>query len=56
MASVIICLLAIGAFSRTAGAENVRWVQILLLFAAGMNAGVALVNALGSRAPEATPP
>jgi hypothetical protein len=29
-------------FSRTPGSESVRWVQILLLFAAGMCAGVAL--------------
>ena len=34
--------IAIVFFTRTPGADSVRWVQILLLFAAGMCAGVAL--------------
>jgi hypothetical protein len=34
--------LAVLFFSRTLGAQNVRAVQALLLFAAGMCAGVAL--------------
>jgi ABC-type uncharacterized transport system permease subunit len=29
-------------FSRTAGAESVRWVQILLLFVSGVCVGMAL--------------
>ena len=39
---LFMCFLALFFFFRTPGAETVRWVQILLLFAAGMCAGVAL--------------
>jgi hypothetical protein len=35
-------VLAVSFFFRTPGAEDVRTVQMLLLFAAGMCAGVAL--------------
>ena len=42
--AVLIVTAGIGIifFTRTPGSESVRWVQILLLFAAGMCAGVAL--------------
>ncbi|HET9793452.1 MAG TPA: hypothetical protein VFS34_03235 [Thermoanaerobaculia bacterium] len=42
--AVLLVVSAVGFlfFTRTPGAESVRWVQILLLFAAGMCAGVAL--------------
>jgi EamA domain-containing membrane protein RarD len=42
--AVLLVVSAMGLvfFSRTPGSESVRWVQILLLFAAGMCAGVAL--------------
>jgi len=42
--AVLIATAAVGIvfFTRTPGSESVRWVQILLLFAAGMCAGVAL--------------
>lgn len=42
-ASIVICLIAFIFAARTSGFENIRTVQILLLFAAGMNAGVALM-------------
>jgi hypothetical protein len=41
---IVICIIALTIFSRTPGADSVRWVQILLLFAAGMCAGVALAT------------
>jgi EamA domain-containing membrane protein RarD len=41
---LVVCCIAILTFSRTPGADSVRWVQILLLFAAGMCAGVALAS------------
>jgi hypothetical protein len=40
------CLIALVFFWRTPGAETVRWVQILLLFVAGVCAGVALTGVL----------
>ena len=42
--AVLVATSAVGIvfFTRTPGAESVRWVQILLLFASGMCAGVAL--------------
>jgi drug/metabolite transporter (DMT)-like permease len=39
---VVVSAIGIVFFTRTAGSESVRTVQILLLFAAGMCAGVAL--------------
>ena len=39
---IVMGAVAVMFFTRTPGAESVRWVQILLLFAAGMCAGVAL--------------
>jgi drug/metabolite transporter (DMT)-like permease len=39
---VVTSAVAIVFFTRTPGSESVRWVQILLLFAAGVSAGVAL--------------
>ncbi len=39
---VVMAGIAIVFFTRTPGSEGVRWVQILLLFASGMCAGVAL--------------
>jgi ABC-type uncharacterized transport system permease subunit len=41
------CILTLVLFSRTPGADTVRWVQILLLLVAGACAGVALAGALG---------
>jgi hypothetical protein len=46
---LIICMLALLTFFRTPGADSVRWVQILLLFAAGACAGAALAAGLGRR-------
>lgn len=46
---LLVCIIALGFFSGTPGADTVRWVQILLLFAAGVCAGVALAGALGRR-------
>jgi len=40
------CLIALIFFWRTPGAETVRWVQILLLFVAGMCGGLALAGLL----------
>lgn len=45
----VICVIALVLFTRTPGADSVRWVQILLLFAAGMCAGVALATAMHRR-------
>lgn len=39
---IVTAAVAVVFFTRTPGSESVRWVQILLLFAAGMCAGVAL--------------
>ncbi len=39
---VVVGAIGLVFFIRTPGSESVRWVQILLLFAAGMCAGVAL--------------
>jgi hypothetical protein len=39
---LLMCFMALFFFFRTPGAETIRWVQILLLFVAGMCAGVAL--------------
>ena len=39
---VVVSAIGLVFFTRTPGSESVRWVQILLLFAAGMCAGVAL--------------
>lgn len=39
---VVVSAIGIVFFTRTPGSDSVRWVQILLLFAAGMCAGVAL--------------
>jgi len=41
-ALIVVAGVALTFFTRTPGADAVRWVQILLLFAAGMCAGVAL--------------
>ena len=40
--ALVFCLIAFTFAARTSGFENIRTVQILLLFVAGMNAGVAL--------------
>jgi hypothetical protein len=42
MALVVVSAVGLIMFTRTPGSESVRWVQILLLFASGMCAGVAL--------------
>jgi hypothetical protein len=42
--------------ARTSGFENIRAVQILLLFAAGMNAGVALTILKASMTKSASQP
>ncbi len=39
---LVICFLGLFLFSRTAGADSVRMVQILLLFVSGLCGGVAL--------------
>jgi EamA domain-containing membrane protein RarD len=39
---LVLCVMALFFFFRTPGAEAVRWVQILLLFVAGVLAGLAL--------------
>ncbi|HKB69823.1 MAG TPA: hypothetical protein VKH46_03205 [Thermoanaerobaculia bacterium] len=39
---VVVSAIGIVFFTRSPGSESVRWVQILLLFASGMCAGVAL--------------
>lgn len=41
---LMMSMLALFFFFRTPGADAVRWVQILLLFVAGMLAGVALAG------------
>lgn len=41
--SILFCLIALTFAARTSGFENIRAVQILLLFVAGMNGGVALM-------------
>jgi hypothetical protein len=40
--SLSFCTLAIVLAARTSGFETIRTVQFLLIFAAGLNAGVAL--------------
>jgi hypothetical protein len=40
------CILMLVFFWRAPGAETVRWVQILLLFVAGMCGGLALAGLL----------
>ena len=40
------CILMLVFFWRAPGAETVRWVQILLLFMAGMCGGLALAGLL----------
>jgi len=39
---LVMSMIAVASFFRSPGSEGVRWVQILLLFAGGMCAGVAL--------------
>ena len=46
---IVMSAVALTMFTRTPGAEGVRWVQILLLFAAGTCAGVALTLFRNSR-------
>jgi hypothetical protein len=41
---LVMSMIALTIFFRTPGADAVRWVQILLLFVAGMLAGVALAG------------
>jgi hypothetical protein len=41
---LVISMIALATFFRTPSADAVRWVQILLLFAGGMCAGVALAG------------
>ena len=41
---LVMSMIALTAFFRTPGADAVRWVQILLLFVAGILAGVALAG------------
>ena len=41
--AIVFCLIALTFAARTSGFENIRAVQILLLFVAGMNGGVALM-------------
>jgi drug/metabolite transporter (DMT)-like permease len=42
MALIVVSAVGLIMFTRTPGSDGVRWVQILLLFASGMCAGVAL--------------
>jgi hypothetical protein len=41
---LVMSMIALTTFFRTPGADAVRWVQILLLFVAGILAGVALAG------------
>jgi hypothetical protein len=41
---LVMSMFALFTFFRTPGAETVRWVQILLLFVAGILAGIALAG------------
>ncbi|HSU83114.1 MAG TPA: hypothetical protein VLR69_11895 [Thermoanaerobaculia bacterium] len=41
---LVMSMFALFFFFRTPGADTVRWVQILLLFVAGILAGVALAG------------
>lgn len=52
---LVMCVLALGAFSRTPGAETIRWVQILLLLVAGICAGVVLTALFKIRTPATGP-
>jgi hypothetical protein len=45
------CTMMLVFFSRTPGADTVRWVQIVLLLVAGACAGAALVTLRDHRAP-----
>jgi hypothetical protein len=49
--SVLICILALGVLLRSHAFATVRLVDALLLFVAGMSAGVALVQLLVTRRP-----
>jgi len=44
---LVMSMIALATFFRTPGADAVRWVQILLLFVAGILAGVALAGFFG---------
>jgi hypothetical protein len=41
---LVMSMITLTTFFRTPGADAVRWVQILLLFVAGILAGVALAG------------
>ncbi len=41
---LVMSMIALATFFRTPGADAVRWVQILLLFVAGILAGIALAG------------
>lgn len=49
---VFAAILALGAFSSTVGAENVRNVQILSLLAAGFGLGVGFTNFMNRKRKE----
>lgn len=42
--ALVMSMIALTIFFRTPGADAVRWVQILLLFVAGILAGIALAG------------
>ena len=41
---LVLCAMALFFFFRTPGAESVRWVQITLLFVAGVLAGLTVAS------------
>lgn len=41
---LFLCAMALFFFFRTPGAETVRWVQIILLFVAGVLAGITVAT------------
>lgn len=47
--SLALCCIALVTFSRTPGADSVRWIQIILLMVAGMCVGLALEPFLRGR-------
>jgi hypothetical protein len=48
---VIVCILALGALTRSNALATVRAVDALLIFVAGASAGVALARVLPTRKP-----
>ena len=47
---IVICVLALGALTRSNALDSIRAVDAVLIFVAGVSAGVAFVRVLGTRA------